>query len=229
MAKRSVRQRLLDRVQRRLARRGSPRLEMALVVCATGAAGFWCSAVMHLAGVRTMALRYALAVVCAYVAFLLFVWIWLHFKRSSLDAVDIDPVDALDLASSLPADTRLSSAGDGDGDSALGDLAVNADEAVVVLVVVAALLASVAAAGYLVAIAPAFFAEVLLDGVLSYGLYRRLRGLDRRHWLNAALARTVVPFAIVAVFFALAGAVMQRYVPDGDSIGDVWNHFRDRE
>jgi len=91
-----------------------------------------------------------------------------------------------------------------------------------VVAVVAAIVAGLVAAGPVVLSAPSFFAEVLADGAISYGLYRRFRRLKRDHWIDSAVSRTWLPFAVAVVFLALAGAAMQWYAPGADSIGDVW-------
>ena len=79
----------------------------------------------------------------------------------------------------------------------------------------------VVAAFYLVYIAPVLLAEVLVDGALSYALFRHLRGLDPQHWLSSAVRRTVLPFAVTAVFLVAAGAAMTAYAPGAKSLGQV--------
>jgi len=51
---------------------------------------------------------------------------------------------------------------------------------------------------YVVYIAPALFAEVLVDGALSCALFRHLRGQDPRHWLASTVRHTAAPFAVTA-------------------------------
>jgi hypothetical protein len=81
-----------------------------------------------------------------------------------------------------------------------------------------------AAAG-IVWVAPALFAELMVDAALATGLYRRLPGVEREHWLRTAVRRTVWPFVGVAVLFSLAGGAMQIYAPDAKSIGAVIQHY----
>lgn len=87
------------------------------------------------------------------------------------------------------------------------------------LVIAAALLLS---ASFVIYSAPALFAELLVDGVLSVSLYRRLRGLDAHHWLDTAVKRTFWPFFATAVTFSAVGWALQLLVPGADSIGDVF-------
>ncbi len=72
--------------------------------------------------------------------------------------------------------------------------------------------------------APAFLAEVLLDALVSVGLYRRLRALETRHWLATAVGHTWLPVLLVAAAFAVAGFLIQAHVPEATSIGGWWRH-----
>jgi hypothetical protein len=111
-----------------------------------------------------------------------------------------------------------------DGLASVGD----ADEAalpLLVLLLVAALLVGVLGAAvsslYILYAAPGLFAELLLDGVLAATLYRRLRHLESRHWLETALRRTAVPFALTAALLSVSGAALQWYAPQAHSLGGV--------
>jgi uncharacterized membrane protein YgcG len=118
------------------------------------------------------------------------------------------------------ADVASGSSGEGSGVSdALG--AFDLEELALVLLAIGALIATAFAALWIVWIAPAFFAEIMLDAALAAGLYRRLRGVERDHWLRTAVGKTVWPFVGVAVLFSLAGAAMQAYAPGAKSIGEV--------
>jgi hypothetical protein len=135
-------------------------------------------------------------------------------------------------------DDALSSAslpvGDGDGigavGEAVGEVVGGADEGAIPLAVallVAALVAVLLfATFYIVYLAPALFAELLVDGALSASLYRRMRGLQTRHWLESALRRTALPFAVTALGLALIGYALHAYVPEAHTLGEVLRHFR---
>lgn len=95
----------------------------------------------------------------------------------------------------------------------------------VVLAVVAvalAVLAGLVVSFYVVWAAPALLAEILVDGLLVAGLYKRVRRVERRHWLRAAVRRTILPVALTAVSFTAAGYAMQRAVPGARSVGEFW-------
>jgi len=94
-------ERRVERVRRLLLRRGMPRVQMSLILAATGAAGFLASFAMLRLGVSRMWLRYALAVLIAYLVFLLLLrlWLFLQGRAFSGDLVDL----GVDL---LTADSR---------------------------------------------------------------------------------------------------------------------------
>jgi hypothetical protein len=125
--------------------------------------------------------------------------------------------------SHVSSDVASGSSGGGSGISdALG--AFDLEELTLVLLAIGALIAAAFAALWIVWIAPALFAEIMLDAALATGLYRRLRGVKGDHWLQTAVRKTIWPFMGVAVLFALAGAAMQAYAPGAKSIGEVFRH-----
>jgi hypothetical protein len=113
---------------------------------------------------------------------------------------------------------------------AVGEALGGADEGAIPLAI-ALVLALVAAALlfaalHIVYMAPALFAELLVDGVLSASLYRRLRGLQTRHWLESAVRRTLLPFGTTALVLSAIGYGLQSYAPEADSLGEVLQHYR---
>src|SRR5215211_6466932 len=96
--------RRVERVRRLLMRRSLPRVQMSLILAATGAAGFVASfALLHL-GVWRMWVRYPLAVLFAYAVFivLLRVWLFMH-GRQPRGQVDLD-LNAADMAADIASD-----------------------------------------------------------------------------------------------------------------------------
>jgi hypothetical protein len=69
--------------------------------------------------------------------------------------------------------------------------------------------------------APLLLAELMVDGALSVSLYRRLRGIDARHWLDTALKRTVKPFVATTVLVMACGWALGLYAPHAHSLGEV--------
>jgi len=195
-----------------------------------------------------MPLRYALAVLIAYGAFLLLVRVWIAYQSGSI----LNPLDAVNLpgmpgdadGSPLPGESLAGGGGFGgggagrmwdasgslsasrdasslDGGDAVHAVLPDLDEALLPVITAAVLVGGLLAAFYLIYSAPVFFAEVLLDVLLVSGLYRRLRRSPPGAWLATAVRRTWGLVLWTLVLLAFAGFVMQRIVPDADSIGDV--------
>lgn len=112
--------------------------------------------------------------------------------------------------------------------SAVGDLASSfsdGDEIIVpILVIVLVALFSCAlavAAGFIIYSAPLLFAELMFDGVVAVGLYRRLGSAASRHWLESALQRTFLPFLAGALFITAFGWAISHFVPNAVSVADL--------
>lgn len=218
------RDREVSRYRRLIERLHSPRLAMALIAALTAATGLLASYLLLWAGLTSMPLRYPLAVAVAYLAFLFFLWCWLHWDRRDDDANE-DAADlALDIADHSGASTyEPVSVHDTSAPDAGLDLP-DGEGAIVGLVIVAAvaLSAAIFAAFSIISVAPVLFAELLVDVALAGGLYRHVRGIDReRYWLKTALARTFWRFAGVAALAAAAGWTIGFLVPGADSVGDL--------
>ena len=233
------------RIKRRLEQDSFPRVQMSLIVGLTGAAGLLFSFVLLELGVTSMALRYPLALLMAYGVFLLLLWLWLRTKAE-------DYVDIPDLSELVPSGSGGGSpafeggggnvggggaSGSFDGPASFAPVesdssplseaagAVDgADELAVPLIAVAFALGLALASLYVVYAAPILFAEVLVDGALSYALYRRIKAADSPHWLESAVRRTALPFVLTGVFVAITGAAMAAYAPGAHSIGQVMQH-----
>lgn len=242
------RHQIIERIRRQLEHRGYPRLQMMLLVSLTGGAGFLASYALLHAGLDTLSWRYGLAVAIAYLFFLLLLWLWLRTTPEDYEGFDglLEGIaDAVPSRRGGGEYMRYKDGGgefSGGGSSArwesssseplvelpsmpdVGDLA-DADEFAIpigiVLAVVAVVVTVLTASLSVVYSAPVLFAELLLDGVLAATLYRRLRRLDARHWLQSAVRRTFVPFAITALLMMAAGAVMSMYAPTARSLGEV--------
>lgn len=235
------------RMRRHLERESYPRIQMGLIVTLTGATGLlWSFLLLH-SGVESMALRYPLALAGAYLVFLFLLWLWLRTRAD--DFVDLP--DLTNLVPSRSTGNVIDSIQGGGGNfggggangsffgqepismtdseplSSIGDAAgsaFDADELAIPIVAVLLAIGLALASFYVVYIAPVLFAELLIDGALSYTLYRRWRGVDHQHWLTTALRRTMLPFGLTAVFLALVGVAMAAYAPGARSIGEVMHH-----
>ena len=231
---------VIQRIRTRLLRESYPRTQMALIVALTGGFGLLSSFTMLNLGVDSMALRYPIALGCAYLFFLFLIWLWLRTTPDDYLLVDASFSGGPTGTASSEAPPAFPSGGGGDfggggasgafddptsvtaSKSTLSFPDADADELTIPLVVIA-LSATVAVASvYVVSIAPVLFAEVLVDGALSYALFNRLRReQERRHWLSSALRRTIIPFVLTAIFLGVAGYAMQIHAPGAKSIGQV--------
>ncbi len=128
---------------------------------------------------------------------------------------------------SLPSPALSDVGGDGVGSlgEAVGEAVGGADEGAIplaLILLVAALIAVLLLASlYVIYLAPALFAELLVDGALSASLYRRMRGLQTRHWLESALRRTALPFLLTAIGLGLVGHGLHMLAPEAHSVGEV--------
>ena len=231
-------------MRRAIERDQYPRLQMFIIVLLTGVAGFIASAGMLHAGLTGMALRYFLALCVAYLMFLFIVWVWLRWRADSLDGIDLGGADF--QAPSSPSFSGKGGTFDGGGasgdydppsgvTSSLSDsrsgtssstdagIDVDVGEAAIPVVVLALIAGVIFCALFVVNLAPTLFAELLVDGLLSASLYRRLRGIDRHHWLQTALRRTVWPFVFAAISMTALGASLTWYTPGAHSIGQAIN------
>ena len=231
---------------------------MSLLVLLTGGSGLVASYGLLQAGVTTMWLRYPLALCAAYLVFFVLLWLWLRTKFEDYSDVFTPPsgsfspsgddhwVGTAKLTSGQGGDFsgggasasfdsstpfNASSAPLSDTPSSLGDsfsAVGEADEAAIPLLVILVVVGLALSSLYIVYSAPVLFAELLLDGALSATLYRRLKGLERTHWVETALRRTALPFLLTAVFLTLSGWALASYAPNAKSIGDVVQHTNAR-
>lgn len=88
---------LVSELRSRLEHNGAPRATMFVILALAGGAAFLSSVVALNAGLYSMSLRYAIAVLVGYATFLLLIraWIALHRRGRTSDA-SLDALDALD-------------------------------------------------------------------------------------------------------------------------------------
>lgn len=128
---RAGRQLNAKQVEERLLATSFPRLQMLLILSLAAVGTFLCSALLVRCGLKSMGLRYALAVLGGYLSFLSFVRVWIAYqtrnwafgraKQSSRDALETrdmrdEVVDGLDALSKVDLPDL----------SALGDLGSSA-------------------------------------------------------------------------------------------------------
>ena len=223
------------RLRAQLLQSSWPRAQMLLIVGLTTGAGLLSSWLLLFGGMTAMGPRYAISVALAYLVFLLLLWVWLRSDSSDYQIDIPSPPSSSSSQSSASCrpgseaattprssfdSTSSSSDGLGQalGDVGMGDVLGASDEAAIPLILVVILLALLAGVfvviGSVVWSAPALFAELLFDGVLAAGLYRRMRLGDAQHWLQTALRHTFFPFLLTLVLVAGAGFAIQHFHPE---------------
>ena len=220
MARRPLsRSQAVERVRRRLEARGSPRLQMSLIVAVTGGAGFMASSSLLHSGVLTMWCRYLMAFGVAYLVFLLLLWLWLRSTAPEYGRLD----DLGDAADPVPrGESRLGASGsDSSIIDGLLDGADIGDGCLLPFALIALAAGLIVSAIFVVQAAPVLFAELIVDGVLSASLYRRLRRLQEGFWMAPALRHTFVPFLLTALLVSLAGWELARHAPGAHTIGEA--------
>jgi hypothetical protein len=238
----------IELVRQRLLRDSLPRIQVSLILSLTGLAAFLTSfSLLHL-GVTWMWLRYPIVVSFAYCFFLLLLAFWLWLQRRNLDS-DLSVLDHIPSGPGEHGDSfqfdevrdfdgggaggswgesasSLSSQVSGDSTaSQTGDLDLDLGDGWLIVVAIVALIGGLIASFYIIYIAPALLAEILVDGALAIGLYRRVKPLNQRHWLRAAIRKTILPAVLVALFLTVAGYALQKAIPGAHTMGEVWNHL----
>lgn len=236
----------INRLKNNLEQQGYPRLQMALLVSLTGASGFIASYVLLINGLITMWIRYLAAFSIAYLVFLGLLWLWLRTRASDYDGVDAVIPFPDHIAHADPSPAVFSGHGggfDGGGASAnfentyaastsletsdsgifkdAASVAADADEFAIPVIALLFLAGLILSSFLVVYSAPVLFAELLFDGVLSASLYKRLRGLEPRHWLETAVRRTALPFCTTAVVLAGMGLALQHYAPGAHTLAQA--------
>jgi hypothetical protein len=220
-----------------------PRFIVTLILAMTAVSAFLTSFVLLRFGVLEMWLRYPIAILAAYCTFLILLAVWLWLQRRTLEP-DLDFLEVVphDLSpahehgfggeghfggggGSWKSGASSQTVSSGDISAAGNWFDFDFEEGCLVVLAIVAILGGLIASFYVIYIAPALLAEILVDGVLVAGLYRRVKGIERRHWLRAALRRTALPAFVALVFFTVAAYLLQRAIPDAHTIGEVWTHL----
>jgi glyoxylase-like metal-dependent hydrolase (beta-lactamase superfamily II) len=243
----SNRAELVAALERRLRARGFPRAQMIGMVAIAGGAAFLFSALALRMGLEHMGVRYGLASVAGYFAFVGMVRAWIAWQRGRLgDALDaVDVVDVVDAANAfgpelIPAPRsgpalfgggRSGGAGAssawGEGGSVVtlesggaskpGGWSFDFDDAWPIVVAVIGVVLGALAIVYTIWIAPVLLAEVALDAALVTALYSRMTKADAGTWLAGAA---------LTVFMAITGTALTYVAPEARSIGGVLRSVR---
>lgn len=217
------RERLVAAIGARMLREEMPRLTILVALLLAGGFAFLTSMLWLSAGVKAMALRYPLAALAGYLAFIVLIRLWIAIRRHAIGPEDVpDPYGVGRVGGeSVSYPGRPS-------DSPLRDglfHALDLDEGWWVVAALLLLVTSATVIAYVIYIAPLMLAEIALDAALVSTLYGRLRSQDRGHWAGALLRYTWKPAVLLIASMAVVGFAMQLVAPGADSIGDVVARF----
>jgi hypothetical protein len=189
------------------------RFHVTLILIAVVLAGLVFNWVALRLGLRMMAVRYPLGVLAGYALFFAGIKLWLGHAQTTLspevqaELVDLDgdpratPVEPPDRKRWWErVDIDVPDVGDGEG-------------CLVVVVVGIVLMVLFGVAAYVVAEAPFFLGEALVQVTLAAALRSRARRMEPEHWSGAVLRATWVPALIVAGLATLAGVLLESHCP----------------
>jgi drug/metabolite transporter (DMT)-like permease len=237
------RREIIENIRQQLLIGSRPRVYMSLILIITGLIGFLISYCLLHVGITSMQVRYPLVVLSSYGVFLLLLRIWLKFHQTSRSSiireVDIVDVDLLDIEGEVSNFGRvgdiaeaslgdITEVGSSNGPSSIVDglnFDIDLDEGCLIIAVFILILGGIVASLYLIYIAPILMAELLVDGLLASSLYRRVRDIDRVHWLRSVINRTIIPVIITTLFLLAFGYLMHIIAPEAQTIGQVFHHL----
>jgi hypothetical protein len=215
---------------------------MTLILAAVVASGVLTSKGLLESGVRSLRLRYPLAVLSSYLVFLLLVrvWIWyVSLRKTVLGSVgnfDLGNIDgggigggggSFQFGGGDSGGGGASDSWDGDTPSGSGfDLDLGGgggddDGWLVLLLLVALALAILGAGGYLVYAAPHILPEAAWQAVLASS-FAKVSQEGRHNWMTGVLRATAIPFAVVLIMAAALGWEAHRHCPSAPRLVEVF-------
>ena len=219
---------------------------MLFIVSITGGAGFLASYWFLQWGMTSLPLRYFCSFLIAYLTFIFLLWLWIQSKSEPHDSsINLDFMPDIPCGSSSPSLTPIAPFQSGAGGSYHSEgfvdsfdskeldpipeipslIDVDVDDFAIPLFVIILFISLLLCSFWIISSAPILFAELLLDGALSVGLYRHLRKIPTRHWLETALRRTALPFFVLGFIFVTTGYAIQAYSPQSKSLGELIEHW----
>jgi hypothetical protein len=160
-----------------------------------------------------------ISVAIAYAGFLGLVRFWILYQQRNWYRTII--TGTRPITARVPAQHKQKNADDGFSWLDLLDIF---DDFIVIALLIAGAVSVFFVIGHvinLIALGPEFLAEVLLDGVFSAALYRRLGRIEHQHWMKTVFAKTKAPLLWTLLLFAFLGVVSARYAPEAVSIGGL--------
>jgi hypothetical protein len=197
-----------ERLRQSLAARFVVRYHVAVMLAACIMGGWLADLALLHAGWRDMRWRYPLAIGAAYLAFLGAVRAWLWYSGIG-EMIARRKADEL-LAEQHPAPLQASEWRWGNLDDAAVWWLMPNDGCLYVIV---AYVAFFALGGYVLASAPSFAADVVLEALLAAGLIRGVRRIESSGWMTGVWKATRGSLAFTLVVSLLFGAWAHAFAP----------------
>jgi hypothetical protein len=212
-------------IARYLRQKSQPRLLLFAILVFTGIVGAVSSFLMLHAGLAAMYVRYPIAALIAYLVFLLLLRLWQSHQAHQSDlaiqlgtepAVHDTPNIQMEDKKTPPKRSFL------DALDAMDFLNIFDDApGLLICLLIAVIVAALALLGLVLSFAPILLAEVLLDGLLVAGIWKRFKKSGYDNSLGAAFRITRIPALIVTFALFVIGYVFKLVNPSANSIGDV--------
>jgi hypothetical protein len=224
----------VNRIAQYLRRKSQPRLLLFIILLFTGIIGAASSFIMFHAGITRMFIRYPLAAFFAYAVFLLLLRLWRdHQVRQPDIAVHFETTASETSSDTAPNMRKEEDKRSYSKRSFLDSLdALNIvnifDEApgFFICVLIALVVGALFLIGLVLSAAPTLLAEILLDGLLVAGIWRRFKRTEEDdNPLGAAFRITRIPALLVICVLTIVGYLFEFMSPTAQSIGDVFRSF----
>jgi len=213
---------------RYLRQKSQPRLLLFVILVFTGIVGAASSFLMLHAGLAAMYVRYPIAVLIAYLVFLLLLRLWQGHQAHQPDlAIHLEEIATEPKVHNTP-NVQIDDKQLGSKRSFLDaldamDLLNIFDDApgLLMCLLIAVIAGALVLLGLVLSFAPMLLAEVLLDGLLVAGIWKRFKKSGDDNPLGAPFRITRIP-ALIAIFaLFVIGYVLELVDPSAKSIGDV--------
>ena len=220
-----------------IERRGQSQILMLMFTTFATLTGVLASIWLNAVGVDSMAIRYPLSVGIAYLLFLLELSFFVsHHRAKRKNFVEgTAPWHCTDL-SGIPQPIPIGNGGSpatltekpSEAGSGFDFGGFDGDGIVVILLIIAAIVSTIAASLFAIYQAPVMLAEVLVDGVLFFGIARRMNRLSDQYWLSGAVRRTLGPILILAVCYSAIGIGLQTIAPKATTMAEAFRATHQR-
>lgn len=221
------REKILSGLRAYFSRERMPRLVIAVILLVTAGSGFLCSRSLMIWGMQSLALRYFIATLVAWAAFIGLVRLWIEVERRAFKSPDdialaarrqsLEEDDNAVLEKSAELAGNVLDLGSAAAEDGIGCLLP------IIAFALLFLLAGIVLGTFaLVAGAPALLAEVFLDVVVAAFLTRGLRAHDSQWWALGLLRRTWKLALALVCTLTVFGWAVQQWRPAIRSIGDLF-------